>query len=77
MIPFKNSWPYEKVMGDIYITACPFCEEENVITTLKDKDLKAAQKGTRKILVMPCCHGTIKIIDADNDYLLSDKPLRR
>lgn len=77
MIPFQNTWPYERVMGDLYVSECPFCKAENVLLLLRPKELSHIRDGKKRLLVMPCCHGRMTIIDADQDYLLADGPLRR
>jgi len=28
------------------------------------------------MLVFPCCHSRLRIVDADSDYLLANRPLR-
>lgn len=77
MIPFENTWPYERIMGDLYVSECPFCKAENVLLLLKPNELSHIQDGKKRLLVMPCCHGRMTIVDADQDYLLADGPLRR
>ncbi len=76
MIPFRNTWPYETIMNDVYVNECPFCRSANVLLPLKKKELAAIQEGRKKLLVFPCCRHKMTIIDADRDYLLADKPLR-
>lgn len=76
MIPFENSWPYEQIMGDIYLAECPHCAKENVLLPLKVKELVHIREGRKKLLVFPCCHNKATLVDADQDYLLADKPLR-
>lgn len=77
MIPFENTWPYERIMGDLYVSECPFCKAENVLLLLKPKELSQIQDGKKRLLVMPCCHDRMTLVDADHDYLLADSPLRR
>ncbi|MBH5317482.1 hypothetical protein I6N90_06590 [Paenibacillus sp. GSMTC-2017] len=77
MIPFQNAWPYETVMGDLYVSTCPFCDAENVLLPLKPKELPEIHDGKKRLLVFPCCHNKITLIDADQDYLLSDGPLSK
>lgn len=76
MIPFENSWPYELIQQDIYVHECPFCSESNVLLPLKKKDIPGIQQGAKKLLVFPCCHNKITIVDADRDYLLASQPIR-
>lgn len=76
MIPFENTWPYEKIMGDLYVSECPFCKAENVLLLLKPKELPDIRSGKKRLMVFPCCHNKITIIDADQDYLLADSRLR-
>lgn len=77
MIPFEHTWPYEKMGEDLYFSTCPFCEAENVLLPFKKQHLEEIQSGTKMLLVVPCCHSSLKIIDADDDYLLSNKRLRK
>ena len=76
MIPFDKAWPYETIMGDIYASACPFCQSDNVLLPLKPVELKDIQDGKKKLLVFPCCHSKVTVLDADRDYLLTDTKLR-
>lgn len=77
MIPFQNTWPYETVGEDVYVSECPFCRNHNVLLPLRRTDLKAIKEGKKRLLVFPCCHGRITIVDADRDYLLASAPLRK
>jgi hypothetical protein len=77
MIPFENTWPYDRIMGDLYVSECPFCKAENVLLLLKPRELSHIRDGKKRLMVMPCCHGRMTIIDADQDYLLADGPLRK
>ncbi|KMK77665.1 hypothetical protein [Alkalihalobacillus pseudalcaliphilus] len=77
VIPFVNTWPYEKQMKDIYFHTCPFCQESNVLTNLKIKDLEKAQQAIKVRLIVPCCHEVITILEADEDYLWTDQKLRK
>jgi len=76
MIPFANTWPYEKMMQDLYVSHCPFCSAENVLLPFKLNDLHEIRSGVKKWLIFPCCHARIKVVDADADYLLSDRKIR-
>jgi hypothetical protein len=76
MIPFANTWPYEVIRQDIYVESCPFCRAEKVILPLKQKDLQTIHEGKKHMLVFPCCHGSVRVVDADRDYLLADRKLR-
>lgn len=76
MIPFQNAWPYERIMGDLYVTSCPFCAADNVLLPLKPSELPDIQDGKKRLMVFPCCRNKVTIIDADQDYLLTDGPLR-
>lgn len=76
MIPFQNAWPYERIMGDLYVTSCPFCDADNVLLPLKPSELPDIQDGKKRLMVFPCCRNKVTIIDADQDYLLTDGPLR-
>lgn len=77
MIPFENTWPYDIFRSDLYVQRCPFCGAENVLLPLKPEELAAIRSGRKRLLVFPCCHGRVTIVDADRDYLLADRPLRR
>ncbi|MED1563446.1 hypothetical protein AJ85_18470 [Alkalihalobacillus alcalophilus ATCC 27647 = CGMCC 1.3604] len=77
VIPFVNTWPYEKQMKDIYFHTCPFCEEEHVLTNLKARDLERAKESIKTILIMPCCHEKMTILEADDDYFWTDQRLRK
>ncbi|MCP1186512.1 MULTISPECIES: hypothetical protein [Paenibacillus] len=76
MIPFENSWPYDIVMGDIYVQQCPYCHANNVLLPLKPKELVRIREGKKKLLVFPCCNTSMTVIDNDSDYLLSSRPVR-
>lgn len=54
-------------MGDLYVSECPFCKAENVLLLLRPKELSHIRDGKKRLLVMPCCHGRMTIIDADQD----------
>ncbi|WEK53448.1 MAG: hypothetical protein P0Y55_12755 [Candidatus Cohnella colombiensis] len=78
MIPFSNCWPYDIVREDVYVQHCPFCPSQHILLPIKSDDVKSLYGGARKItLVFPCCHSRLRIIDADGDYLLSNRVLRR
>jgi hypothetical protein len=77
LIPFAQTLPYEVIMKDIYVIECPFCQTANVLLPLKMSELQSIHEGKKKLLVFPCCHNKVTIIDTDKDYLLSDTPLRK
>ncbi|MWC30116.1 hypothetical protein [Paenibacillus sp. MMS18-CY102] len=77
MIPFDRAWPYEIMMGDVYVSECPFCHADNILLPLKPSELPDIRDGKKKLLVFPCCYGRVSVIDADADYLLTDTRLRR
>jgi hypothetical protein len=77
MIPFERAWPYERILNDIYVAECPFCKQDNVLIPLRPKELKEIHEGRKKLLVFPCCHNKITLVDTDNDYFLSDTVLRK
>ncbi|TBL73998.1 hypothetical protein [Paenibacillus thalictri] len=77
MIPFENTWPYELIGQDVYISSCPFCAANNVLLTMKKKDLQTIHEGAKRLLVLPCCHNKVGIVDTDGDYLLANLPLRK
>lgn len=76
MIPFANTWPYEQIRGDLYVTECPFCGENQVLLPVKAEDRETIHTGTKKLLVFPCCFNKATLIDFDSDYMLADRPLR-
>lgn len=77
MIPFRNSLPYDVVMKDVYVSECPFCKQAQVILPLKPADIRDLRGGIRKrAVVFPCCHTRLRLVDADDDYLLADRPVR-
>lgn len=76
MIPFSQTWPYDLIMGDMYVHRCPFCGQENVLLPMRPKELQAVREGKKKLLVFPCCKASLTIIDTDADYLLFDRPVR-
>ena len=39
MIPFRNTWPYETVRNDVYVSECPYCSAENVLIPLRKQEL--------------------------------------
>ncbi len=77
MIPFENTWPYDRFGQDIYVQNCPFCQAENVLLPLKARDMQELQDRVKKLLVFPCCRNRLTLVDADSDYLLASRPLRR
>lgn len=76
MIPFDNTWPYDIIMNDLYVPSCPFCSTDNVLIPIRMKEVAEIQTGKKKLLVFPCCHNKVTIIDMDRDYLLADESLR-
>ncbi|MGG1574191.1 hypothetical protein [Fictibacillus sp. NRS-1165] len=76
MLTFENSWPYDKMMDDIYINECPFCGKSNVLTTFSEEKLNSAKEGIKQLLVMPCCHSKLTILNADDDYFWTEEKLR-
>ncbi|WP_424767128.1 hypothetical protein [Paenibacillus sp. sgz302251] len=76
MIPFERAWPYDIVMGDLYVASCPFCETENVLLPVRPSELQDIRDGMKRLLVFPCCYNKVTILDADQDYLLTDRTLR-
>jgi hypothetical protein len=77
MIPFSNTWPYETVLNDVYVSQCPYCSAENVLIPLRKQELHYIHEGRKKLLVFPCCHNKTMLVDVDSDYLLADQPLRK
>lgn len=76
MIPFERTWPYDIIRNDVYVLDCPFCGAANVLLPLKPSELPDIRDGRKKLLVFPCCHNKVTVINADGDYLLTDTRLR-
>lgn len=76
MIPFEKALPYDILMGDVYVQECPFCKKEHILLPLKPRDIVHAREGKKKLLVFPCCHNKVTILDSDQDYLLTDTVIR-
>lgn len=76
MSSLRNTWPYDRMMKDIYFHECPYCSKGNVLTNMKEQDLEHAKEGFRTYLIMPCCHSKMTILKADEDYLWTNEQLR-
>ncbi|MBM7646081.1 hypothetical protein JOD45_002306 [Scopulibacillus daqui] len=76
MYNFHHTWPYEKMMGEIYLNECPFCHESSVHIHMKKDDFEKAFEEVKTHVVMPCCHEKLVILKMDDDYIWSDRPLR-
>ncbi|MGN7763533.1 hypothetical protein [Paenibacillus sp. 22594] len=76
MIPFSHTWPYDIILGDMYVQYCPFCDKENVLLPMKPDELQLVRDGKKKLLVFPCCKTSLTVIDDDADYLLFDRSVR-
>ncbi|ANE45081.1 hypothetical protein SY83_00330 [Paenibacillus swuensis] len=74
MIPFNRTWPYDIMMNDIYVTECPYCLSSNVLLPLRKSELSEIHDGRKKLLVFPCCHARVTLVDVDSDYLLANEP---
>ncbi|QDI91309.1 hypothetical protein EPH95_09050 [Salicibibacter halophilus] len=77
LLPFENTWPYERIQDDIYFEECPNCDAENVLTYMKKKQLEDAFDGVKTDIIMPCCQYKITIAEADNDYFWATERLRK
>ncbi|MDF2717325.1 MAG: hypothetical protein K0R28_4250 [Paenibacillus sp.] len=77
MIPFENTLPYETIGKDVYLIECPYCGERNVLLPLRTADLTPIREGRKRLIVFPCCREKMTAVDADRDYLLGDRPIRR
>ncbi|MFA9560050.1 hypothetical protein ACERII_22300 [Evansella sp. AB-rgal1] len=75
-IPFDHSWPYEKQMGDIYLSECPYCKAHNVLTHMNEEMLDRAKDKVKTRLNIPCCLRTMIILEADEDYFWTNEKLR-
>lgn len=76
MIPFEKALPYDILMGDVYVQECPFCQKEHILLPLKPRDIVLVHEGKKKLLVFPCCHNKVTLLDSDQDYLLTDTVIR-
>lgn len=47
MIPFSHTWPYDIILGDMYVQYCPFCDRENVLLPMKPKELQHVRDGKK------------------------------
>ncbi|MCM3714063.1 hypothetical protein [Halalkalibacter oceani] len=77
VIPFSHTWPYERQFDDIYFQSCPFCGQENVLLNMKKSELNQALEGIKTSVNLPCCRGRLTILEADQDYFWTNKPLRK
>ncbi|MBD2861645.1 hypothetical protein [Paenibacillus oceani] len=77
MIPFENTLPYETIQQDVYLIECPYCGERNVLLPLKAEHLETIREGRKRLIVFPCCREQITAVNADRDYLLASRPIRR
>ncbi|MBJ6361418.1 hypothetical protein ACFOQM_08980 [Paenibacillus sp. GCM10012307] len=77
MIPFENCIPYDRVMNDIYVPQCPFCKADNVLLPMRPKELPDIRDGKKRLVIFPCCHARVTVIDTDSDYLLTNKKVPR
>ncbi|MBB6632801.1 hypothetical protein [Cohnella thailandensis] len=78
MIPLQNSLPYDIQMNEVFATHCPFCGQDHVPLPLKPEDVSELRGGRRKMaIVFPCCRTRIQLVDADSDYLMADRALKR
>jgi len=76
LIPFERAWPYDIQMKDVYVPSCPFCKQDHVLLPLRPHEISEIQSGMKRLLVFPCCHNKVTLIDADQDYLLTNTRLR-
>ncbi|WP_100400107.1 hypothetical protein [Bacillus sp. FJAT-44742] len=77
LIPFENTWPYDKMMEDIYLNECPYCHQHNVLTHMSVEDLERAKEEIKTNMVLPCCHTKMIILKADEDYFWTTDHLRK
>ncbi|WZY00606.1 hypothetical protein NSQ26_00780 [Bacillus sp. FSL W7-1360] len=76
VLPFSHTWPYEICGKDIYVSACPYCKQEQVLTQIGPRHLERMKEQKKVEWVMPCCHAVFTILEADDDYFWADEPLR-
>ncbi|GAK13722.1 hypothetical protein ACE1TF_08980 [Geomicrobium sp. JSM 1781026] len=77
LLPFQNTWPYDRIGGDVYFDECPKCNEPNVLTYMKQKQLRDAFDGVKTTLILPCCNYSMVIMHADDDYFWTTERLRK
>lgn len=77
MVPFDRTWPYETLGSDVYVRECPFCQASEVFLPMKTAELTEVHEGKRKLLIFPCCYNRLKLVDADADFLLADRTVRK
>ncbi|WP_018921840.1 hypothetical protein [Salsuginibacillus kocurii] len=77
LIPFENAWPYERMIEDIYLSECPKCGSEQVLTHMRPEELQHALEGIKTKLILPCCHNHLIIAQADEDYFWTTESLRK
>lgn len=53
MIPFSHTWPYDIILGDMYVQYCPFCDHENVLLPMKPKELQHVRDGKKSCWSFP------------------------
>jgi hypothetical protein len=75
-LAFEYTWPYERMTNNTYISECPFCKQDNVLTSFKEEQMTLAKESIKQLLIMPCCHGKLTILHADDDYFYTDEKLR-
>lgn len=76
MLDFHHSWPYERVMNDMYFEECPFCHASPVLISIKKEAVKGAFEGVKTYIIMPCCHEKVVIESMDSDYIWTTQALR-
>jgi hypothetical protein len=64
------------MQDDVYFSECPACGASQVLLPLKRRHLRLIAEGARKLLVMPCCRASYRLIGADGDYVLADRKMR-
>jgi hypothetical protein len=77
VIPFERALPYDIMMKDVYVPSCPFCGQDNVLLPMRPGELSQIRSGKKRLLVFPCCRNRVTVLDADQDYLLTDTNLRK
>ncbi|MFT8319122.1 MAG: hypothetical protein ABF651_12735 [Sporolactobacillus sp.] len=76
MLDFHHSWPYERIINDIYFEECPFCHASAVLLPLKKEAVERAFEAIKTAVVLPCCHERLIIEDMDKDYIWASVRLR-
>lgn len=76
MYKFETTWPYERIMGDIYFGSCPYCGKEDILIPISKNEFKKGIDEVKTHAIMPCCHSKMTILKIDDDYFWTTDNLR-